>query len=404
MEATVVNSLPDSEYIAVFKRYIVKRTEIVLVRVQQADPILSSNILKQALHILDYSLELPEAWPKTRQLLLAMAPKMEQDGYRDEWMPYLEQGIQQSRQLADTATQAELQVQLGILYQLRSKYQEARTHLETSIREFERLNARRNQARALNRLAQVVQRQRQFEEATTLVEAALQILGEKDPERAFSYFVLALIAIDKRAWPEAAEWCRKSLSLWEQQNDRRMMGRSLTILGDALESMKRYAEAITVYERAIALLEEVHDPVHQAMAQMNLGTVYLWREHPRQALEVCRPTERIFRQVQDRLHLAHVNHNIGLAYRQLQEWDEAEAAYLLSIEQYQKVGNMAWLVNSMDGLGLVYLEQGQLAAAKKTFEEARKCLAQLEGEPRYEHLLKMVTVHLQETFDRMAHQ
>ncbi len=391
----------EPRYMAVFERHIVKRTQMVLERVEQIAPHLPPAILEQALHILDYSFKLAEAWPDTRALLLSMAPKMERAGYRDEWMPYLEQGIRQSRQVGDSETKAELHLKLGILYQLRSKYGAARSHLEASIREFERVKASRSQARALNRLAYVARLQRQFEEVAGLVETARRLLGEKDTELAYSYFVLGLVALDKRNWPEAAGFSKQAFGLWEQENKQRMMGRSLMCLGVALEKMKQYPEAIRASEQAIALFEASQDPIYQAAVRMNLGTVYNALDQPEEALKLFWPAKKLFRRAQDRYSLAMVAHNIGLAYRKLQRWDEAKAAYLLSIEHKREMGDIVALVNSMEGLGLVYLGQGKLMAAQTIYEEALTQLAKIQDEPGYKQRFEMITAHLGEVKKRI---
>jgi tetratricopeptide (TPR) repeat protein len=393
-----------TDYPAIFRGYIVRNTQDVLARVRQAGAILPPAERDQALHTLSYALKLPEAWPDTRALLLTMAPKMEQAGYRDEWMPYLEEGIQQSQALDDPEAEAELHFQLGRVYRLRAKYGEARAHLEASARGFERLNASLSQARVLNRLAQVARLERQFAEATRLAEDALSLLGEQDTERGYSYLILGMVAFDKREWPEAVDLLRLSLSLWEKENNQRMMGRSLMSIGAALLPMKRYEEAIDVCQKAIVLFEEIQDQIYQAITQMNLGNVYHYIDQSDKAIELHLRAERVFRRAQDRFYLAHVNHNIGMAYRKLQQWDKAEEAYLKSITQQEQIGNIAWLVDTMDGLGLTYLEQGQPEKAVATFEEALKRLAEIEGEPGYESLFEMVSGHLREASEKAAHQ
>jgi tetratricopeptide (TPR) repeat protein len=404
VEVVIAPSLSGDDYLAVFKRHIVKRTQIILSRVQQVGVVLPIETLKQALHILDYSLKLPEAWPDTRSLLLTMAPKMEQAGYRDEWIPYLRQGIHQSRQLRDEETEAELHIQLGILFQLRGNYEVARSHLEASVKAFASVGNSHGQARALNQLAFVAQRQRQFEEAVGFVQRALQLSAEDDAERAFSCFVLGMVTLERRDWPEAVDLFQRASNIWEQKNDYRMVGRTLTLLGSALRQLERYTEAINMYERAITLLEQANDPVHEAMAQMNLGNVYERLSRPDKALEFHLQAEEVFREVQDRLHLAHVTHNIGMVYRELKQWHEAENAYRTSMELWKQLGNVERLVNTMDGLGLVYSEQGNYAEAKTAFEEALNQLARIEGEPGYDHKSNMVMSHLKETREIIARQ
>jgi tetratricopeptide (TPR) repeat protein len=403
VEVVIAPSLSGDDYLTVFKRHIVKRTQIILGRVQQVGVVLPIETLRQALHILEYSLKLPEAWPDTRALLLTMAPKMEQAGYRDEWIPYLRQGIHQSQQLWDEETEAELHIQLGILFQLRGKYEVARSHLEASVKGFADLGNSYGQVQAFNRLALVAQRQRQFDEAVDFVQRALQLSAD-DAEQAFSYFVLGMVTLERRDWSEAVEMFQRASGFWEQMNDQRMVGRTLTLLGSALHRMERHSEAIKVYEQAISLLEQVNDPVHKAMAQMNLGNVYESLSRFEEALESQLRAEEVFRKVQDQLHLAHVTHNIGMVYRRLKQWQEAESAFRTSMRLYEQLNNVERLVNTMDGIGLIYLEQGHLMEAKATFEEALKQLTRIEGEPGYDHKLNMVMSHLSETREIIAQQ
>ena len=206
-----------TDYPAIFRGYIVRNTQDILARVQQAGAILPPAEREQALHTLSYALKLPEAWPDTRTLLLTMAPKMEQAGYRDEWMPYLAQGIQQSQYLDDIEAEAALHLQLGMLYQLRGKYKEAHLHLVTSAEEFERLNARRNQVRALNRLAYVARLQRQFEEATRLVETVRRLLDKKDygTFRQVLYVYSSMTVLFQVGLPKATSYFLPKLPLSE---------------------------------------------------------------------------------------------------------------------------------------------------------------------------------------------
>lgn len=382
-----------TDYPMAFRTCIVKSARHILARVCQAGGISTPNARNQALHTLSYALKLPEAWRDTRELLLTLAPKMEQAGFRDEWMPYLEQGIDQSQRLSDMAVEAELRLQLGTLYRLRGNYGQARIELEASIRGFTALSISRDQARALNALAHVARLEREFEEAVTLVEAACALLGEQETERGYSYLILALVAQDKRAWSEAVDYCNRVLSLWTAEDNQRMIARTLTVLGAAYHRMEAYAEAIAVYEQAIALFEAIHDPIYQAVARMNLGNVYLALDQSLPALERYRPAERTFRQIQDQHHLAMARHNIGMAYYQLEHWEQAERAYASSLELKQEIGNVASIVNTMGELGLVYLAQDRLTDAKSILDAALRRLAQIEDEPGYAYLFETLTSH-----------
>ena len=393
-----------TDYPSIFRGYVVRSTQDILSRVRQVKGLLPPEEQEQALHTLSYALNLSEAWPDTCTLLLIMAPKMEQAGYRDEWIPYLEQGIRQSRALDDVEVETELHFQLGRLYRLRGKYREARIQFKASIEGFEHLKSLCRQARAMNRLAQVARLERKFEEAIYLAETALSLLNEADSECGYSYLVLGMTAVDNRAWLEGVNYFNQSLGVWQRENNQRMMGRCLMSLSAALLAMKKYQESLDVCQDAIALFGEIEDPVYQAISQMNLGNAYYWLDQPEEAVNYHLRARRVFRRAHDRFYLGHVNHNLGMAYCKLQQWDKAKEAYLLGIERYQQIGNVAWLVDSLDGLGVTYLEKGQHKEARTTFEEALSRLSKIEGEPGYEKYRKMVEAHLQETAKKSVRQ
>ena len=388
--------LPRANYPAMFREYIFRSANYILDKIEETTDSFPTDQQELALHTLPYTFKLPEAWPLTRKLVLLIAPKMEQAGYRDDWMAYLESGIKQSQQLGDAQAEAEVRFYLGELYQYQAKYPNARTHLEASATYFEQVGNLHYQARALNRLAGVVRRQGNLEEARELAERGLVLSAENKTEQGFSYLVLGAIAFNQRDWQEANDYLEKSLALWEETNNKRLIGWGLTNLGRALRALKKYDDAIKCYQQAIHLFETIQDPGHQAVVRMNLGNVYLELDLFSDALASYLEAEPIFRRTQNRLCLAKVNNNKGMAYQKLQEFNRAKQAYNTSIDVWQQLNRISSLVNSIDSLGSVYLEQKLYEKAERTFQDALKWLAQIENHPRYNYLLTTVSTHLRQ--------
>lgn len=385
---------PTVNYPRVFCDFILRTLQGSLAQVQAAGNVLSDDLRDQALHILTFALKLEEAWPFTRTLLINLAPKLEQMGHRDDWMPYLEQGLQYSQALGDQETLARLHLQLGMLYQFRAKYDQACFHLTQSTERFAALNQRGEQAETLNRLAHIARLRRRYPEATALVTQALALLDDNDHGRAFSYFVLGGVAEDAGEFDNAIAYFQRSLALWEQAGDPRMIAVRLGNLGVPLRKLSKFAEAIACYERSIALFETVQDRVQQAMMRINLGNVYLVQQQPARALELYLLAEPPLRLAQDELNLALLTMNLGIAQRDLQHFSVAEQTLLAAIDGWQHLGNNYFLVNSLDELGLVYLQQGHHRLAAATFRQAMMTLAIMKDQPGYLSLLDSVSTHL----------
>ena len=141
----------------VFRRFIQNNVQYALSRLSPGDNAVPEPEDRQwMLQALDYALEYPDAWPATRELVVALAPRMEQVGYREEWLGFLSRGIERSTEHGDEATEAELRLQLSILHQLLAQYDDARREMGISVQQFQKVGDERGRARASNRLAYVL--------------------------------------------------------------------------------------------------------------------------------------------------------------------------------------------------------------------------------------------------------
>lgn len=387
---------PAADYPNIFRTYIVQGAQQTLAQVRQCEDLGRQPAMRDTiLHMLDFILTHPATVAQGLEILERLAPQMEQAGYWESWMPYLQQGLHQSQTFGDTHAEARLYLWLGILYQQQSQLAQAYRHLQQSATGFATVGDGTNQAKALNRLAYVARLQRSYTASQHAVDQALTLLANDDAERSFSYFVKGVIAFDHGDWANAVEQFQRSIQWIEPLGDQRTLARRLRNLGPALRALGRYDEAIACYTRAIALFEAVYDPVQQAVTRMNLGVVYLMCAQPTQALAQFTQAEPVFREVHDRLHLAMLQTNQGIAYRLLQDWAQAEQYQKASIEHFQQLGNLAAQVNALDELGLVYLDQQALDKAQATFQEATGLLEQMQLDPAYPALCTTIQEHQQ---------
>ncbi|HRX01511.1 MAG: tetratricopeptide repeat protein [Anaerolineae bacterium] len=375
-------SLP-TDYSDLFRSHIVRSVARSASRLEAGEGLPAADERNQALHTLSYALDLEEIWPETRALLLALAPRMEQAGHRDDWIPYLSQGVQQSHRLDDISAEAALRWHLGVILELQSRFADAREQLELSAAQFAACADNRNQARALNRLALIARLQRQPVEASSLVDHTLELLEPEDTERAYCYIIKGALALDARTWEDAATCFNTSIAILRPGDQRRMLAWSLSNLGAALRQKGDTAQAIACYEEAIAIFLEVEDPVHLASARMNLGNVYLKAGDPQRALEYYRAAEPVFRQVQETLRLASIYLNIGMACRELGMWVESERSMKTSIDLFAQLELPEDVANVREEMGRTYRAQGQTGEAAQQFEKALAILRDTPADPAW---------------------
>ncbi|MEZ4706771.1 MAG: tetratricopeptide repeat protein [Caldilineaceae bacterium] len=360
------------------------------------------RLRKLAMHLLSVALHYDELWPFACQILVVVAPKMEQAGHRDEWILLLTACLKQAQVLQDEATSAELHLQLGRLYQLQGAFEAAQNNYAASTRLFCNENNHRQQAYALSREAYIAHLQHHHGRVSRLLDEALALLDNDDIERAGIYAVQGGVVLEQQDWPAAIAYFEQALRLWRQTDNLRMIAWSLRDLGPPLRALERYSEAISCYEEALTIFEQIDDPVHKASTQMNLGVVYLMVHELERALQLFALAEPVFRQTFDQMRLAKVYVNQGITYGQLKQWAQAISQLEAGIHLHRKIGNVRALVNALDELGVIYLAQEQYPEAAATLREALNCLQTISNQPGYAPLYKSVFAHFQQCWDRQA--
>lgn len=347
----------------------------------------------QILHNLSYALEIETLWPTVRQMLIAVLPYIRRDLLRNEWVPYLDAALDQSIQGQDHSSATILACQLGALFQWQNSYPEAHAYLQRSATFAQRANDPVAQAQALNRAAYVAYLQHDIVRATELVTEAIRLLPSDHPDCEFTYFVQGMIAKAHHETDKAIVLFRQSLALVEQSNQLHRIGMRMNALGTALSDAKQYETAIDIYQQAINAFIATGDSIECAVTYMNLGNIYLWLNQPANSLHYYELAEVPLRLISDMRTLAQLEHNRGLAFRELQEWRAAQEQLQSAIQRWQQLANPYLLANSLDDLGLVYHDMGDFARARHSWQQALDCL-QLVDDRTYSQLQQSIQKNL----------
>lgn len=379
-----------------FQRCLERTLRYLLALVVTAEPLPDEGTCIQAMHTLSYAFGAPALWPLTRQLVLTLAPKMEQAGHRSDWLVYLEQATALSEQAADWATAAACYLQRGLLHRLLSEFPLAIERLQHSVALCQQIGAVREQACAYNELAWVAYLQQQTVAATAYVEQALALLADDDPERAMCYRVQGMIAIAHERWSEAEGLHRQALARFQAQGDPRRTAWSLQNLAYALHGQQRFVEAIGYYEEVAGLLWELGDLYHWSIVQMNLGITYQHFGQPALARHCFTRARAIPQRMLDTLQQARLSLNMAVALMTLAQFAEAEKEFGLAIQLHTHLGSVPWRLNAMDGLAMTYIAWQKFDQAIAVLEQALAELPTVREAPNYTYLSNSLHQHLAE--------
>jgi tetratricopeptide (TPR) repeat protein len=392
-------------YRNLFQDYVARSTDLLTAQLKNHEGLLSPELQARVWLTLNYGLRSKLAWSSTRELLLCLAPKMDQAGVWEDWLPCLGRGIERSRQADDAETEAELSMHMGGLLLRLSQPELAQAKLQHAAQLFKKLELSKRWAVALARLADLAYKSEgDLERALDLLQRAFSVLEADDPERAPCYFVRGNIACEQYDLDQAAIYFIQARVLSEQSGDIRLHALSLLNLGRVYHQQSLYKQAQEFYEWAIDIFGDLGDPVNLAVAQMNLGTIRMHSNDFGGALRRYEEAESTLRRCHgDRRYLGMIYNNKGMAYTELGDWQRAEEAFEASIAIWEELKNHPARLNAEDNLGVVYLNRGAYTQAAKIFERALAELDDLQRNlPELEELHEELTSHLQESKTRRS--
>lgn len=178
----------------------------------------------------------------------------------------------------------------------------------------------------------------------------------------------AFFASDQRS---AAAALSAGLAIAEARKDERQVAFLLNGLGIVNESLGEFAQAISMFKRALELYEALGDMQSVTTAVANLANLYTSvgdypraREHHERALEMAKSRD-------DKGGEARILNNLGNLYMNLGEFPRAISLFRRSYEMEQALGNVNGASSSLGNMGSVFSALGDYAKALSLFEQAR---------------------------------
>jgi tetratricopeptide (TPR) repeat protein len=379
-----------------FRTYISWAAEDALAQVSEGGAGSSSELRDHARHILSYALSVPDAWLPTRDLLLQLAPVMEQAGHRDDWVAYLKQGVFLGESLGDHLAVGELHFQIAVLYRMVSQFELTDQHLSMSLAHFSSLNHRQGQGRVQNELAWIDYLRHRYPEAIQHAQQALALLGAREVESGMSYRVLGMVAIEEGEYVKSAALHQQALTIFANHHDQRRVAWSLQNLANALRGQRQFDAAILHYQQALESMSALGDMHSAAVVEFNLGITYQrWGKYESALIHYHRAIA-VFSKLQNRLYLARLYTDLGLTYFSIDHYQEAASAFQTSSQLFAELEQEFWQLNALDGLAMTYLAQQQFANALPLLESAIANLPLVVDDPNYANLSRSLQEHLLE--------
>ena len=276
------------------------------------------------------------------------------------------------RGLGLRAKEGKLTFALAKLYNLQSKYKEAKGLYKKALSIMIETGEKEMEAACYGNLGTVFQSLGEYGKAEEYQRKALAIrkeIGDRKGEAA-SYGNLGSVSQSLGEYGKAEEYQRKALAIRKEIGDRQGESRCYGNLGTVFESLGEYGKAEEYQRKALAIMTEIGDREGEATCYGNLGTVFESLGEYGKAEEYERKALAIRKEIGDRKGEAACYGNLGTVSESLGEYGKAEEYQRKALAITTEIGHRKGEATCYGNLGTVNVSLGENAKAEEYLNNA----------------------------------
>lgn len=356
--------------------------------------ILDDITREHALNVADLGLQHPRAWECTRELLLLLAPLMEQSGAREDWIGFLERGVERATEREDNEALGEYHSHLGLLYRLVANYEATQYHYQASVTAFAGLHDSERQGRSFNRWAYAIVNLSDNVDLTRELVTQAEQLCQTPEERGYSFLVRGEIASRKSDYETTFTQFKLSLECWKPTNNLRYIAWGWVNLATACVWLRDYQSSFDHLQIAFDLFMQIYDPAHHATALATMGVTYYHLGKPQEALKCYAEAMPVLHRTKRGRALGVIYNAVGKSYYAIGDWKNAHEFYHLAKDTFHQLLDIGEIVNVLSNMAETYQAAGEIELARATLLHAQRLLDQNPDIPSYRYYNKMVQTDL----------
>ena len=203
---------------------------------------------------------------------------------------------------------------------------------------------------------------------TVSCDRARQLNDKGSEAKALYYLGFALG--DVRRFEEAITTLQDAVAIYRETGDRPGEGGALTSLGTALQRVRRFEEAITTLQDAVAVHRETGFRLAEGSALTSLGDVLSKVRRFEEAIAALQDAVAIYRETGDRSRKGHALTALGFTLQEVRRFEEAITTLQEAVAIYRETGDRHSEGVALGNLGIALDAIGNALGDKRRFEEA----------------------------------
>ena len=211
-----------------------------------------------------------------------------------------------------------------------------------------------------------------FPEGLSIHTSARRAAAKSGNVAAQAEALTGLGSVDMRQgrFHDAADHCRRALTLFRSCGDRAGEGRVLQNLGNIESRLGRLSAAAEWWQQALTVHRELGSPVGAARALSGLGALEFQQSRYQEAADLVELALAMFREAGDRLGEANSLGKLGVFSGQLGRLQEATAHFGDALNLHREIGHQLGVAEVLTNLGELAARQGDYDLAISHLEQA----------------------------------
>ncbi|MCA1671293.1 MAG: tetratricopeptide repeat protein, partial [Actinobacteria bacterium] len=312
-------------------------------------------------------------WPgHTTGLASTLFRYLEFGGHYPDAVAIHTHALHAARHIGDRAAEAHALTNLGTLYVLQSRYQQAADHIQQAVALSREIGDRVGEAHSLINFGFVYSRQGRYQQGAEHHQQALVLfreIGDQAGEAA-ALTNLGVVHWRQGHYGQAAKHYQQALTATREIDDWGGQANALGHLGNIHWRQGRYEQAGAHHQQALALFRETGDRVGEAWTLINLGNTYQGQDRYQLAAEHHQQAFSLFRETAQPSGEAHSLINLGNLYQRQDRYQLAAEHHQQALALLREIGEREGEAEALNGLGEAHRATGQRREARIKYTAA----------------------------------
>lgn len=340
-----------------------------------------------------FGLSLPQAWETTAAIAVQVIPLVNRRMYRREWLPVLQQLLDQAPP-GQERWRFRLLVQFGRMLRLQRQLDQALAIHHEARMLAETVGDIHLRALVTYNLGRDYLDRRQYAAAERYSWATIEMLHEDGSSElvAQAFDILGQAARQQGDLENSLNYLTKALEIKNFVGEGTTVMRALQELANTLRAAGRQEEAIAHYKEALEKLAPTGNELDKTLINLNLGGAYFDIEEWSSAEKALRKANSAYLRQSGNIHYrAAATVSLGNVLVKQDRLVEAEGMLRESIRLWQQLNDNLNLANAMGTLGEVLAARGN-TEAEEYLTKALVLLSEYRDEPRAERLRNLFQI------------